>query len=254
MKLNFKSRTWHKWGGLLIALPILVVAITALFISHRKTLGTEEIKVAAHWLPGYQDSSVKSWRNEARCSLHTAAGETYLGTLGGLYRLSGKRLVTVEELGDTQIRGLAEASWGRIAATKSGIWLEQNGNWQHVVKGDAWSASSRSDGSITVALRNKGLLVSIDGQRWQEDAQLNAALANLPGESAEAITLSRLVFDLHSGRALLGKDNEWIWIDLTGLTLCLLALTGVYTWLRNKRRKVMQRTRPAVAANRPFPE
>ena len=97
------------------------MAITALFIAHRKTLGADEIKVAAHWLPGYRDTSARSWRNEARCSLHTSSGETYLGTLGGLYRLSGERLVAVEELGDTQMRGLAEASWGRIAAAKSGI-------------------------------------------------------------------------------------------------------------------------------------
>lgn len=254
MKLNFKSRSWHKWSGLIIALPILIVAITALVMAHKQTLGTEEIKVAAQWLPGYQATPVKSGRSEARASLLDAGGEGYVGTLGGLYRLSGERLVAVEELGDTQIRGLAEAAWGRIAAARNGVWLERNGKWQRVLKGDAWSAASRADGSIVVALRNEGLLSSNDGRQWQADARVNAALAGLPEESAGPVTLTRLAFDLHTGRAFFGKDGEWMWIDLISLSLSLIALTGVYMWLRTRRRKAARgpgrsRAREVVPGN-----
>lgn len=241
MKLKFKSRIWHKWSGLLIALPILIVALSAFLMAHRKTLGTEDIKVAAQWLPGYQATPANAPRNEARSMLRTAGGETYLGTLGGLYRLSDDRLVAVEEIGDTQIRGLAEAAWGRVAAARSGIWLETDGKWQRIVKGDAWNAASQPDGSIVVAIRDKGLLASHDGRRWQADPAVTAALAGLPNGADEPIALSKLVFDLHTGRALFGREGEWIWIDLLSAALCLLALTGVYMWWRTKRRKTSAR-------------
>lgn len=240
MKLNFKSRVWHKWSGLLIALPILIVALSAFLMAHRKTLGTEDIKVAAQWLPGYQATPANATRNEARSMLRTVGGETYVGTLGGLYRLTGDRLVAVEEIGDTQIRGLAEAAWGRVAAARSGIWLETDGKWQRIVKGDAWNATNQPDGSIVVAIRDKGLLASHDGRRWQADPGVTTALGSLQNDADEPIALSRLVFDLHTGRALFGKEGEWIWIDLLSLALCLLALTGVYMWWRTKRRKAFR--------------
>jgi hypothetical protein len=41
--------------------------------------------------------------------------------------------------------------------------------------------------------------------------------------------------DLHTGKALLGKHAEWLWIDLVGGALLFLSLTGVYLWWRGRR-------------------
>lgn len=237
----FKIRTWHAWGGLFIVLPLLVVAVTALLMAHRVALGTDELKVAAHWLPGYRAAAAGAGRNEPRCSLVAANGETYIGTLGGLYRLNGDRLLPVAELAETQIRGLAEAPWGRVAAARNGVWLQAgSAPWRRVASGDAGSAAVRPDGSVAVAVRGAGLLVSSDGRLWSADPKVAAALAALP-VADEPISLSRLAFDLHSGRALLGRDGEWLWIDLSALAIVLLALTGSYTWLRNRARRARQR-------------
>lgn len=241
MKLNFHSRAWHRWTSLVLVLPVLIVAVTAITMSHRKSLGTEELTVSANWLPGYRGALAQTGRNEPRASLTTTRGDTYIGTLNGLYRLAGTQLVAVEALAGTQIRGLADAPWGRVAAAKGGIWLEQNGNWQRVLKDDAWSAVSRPDGSVVVALRDKGLVSSNDGRHWQVDARAAMALSSLPSDAAEPVTLARLIMDLHTGKALLGKDGEWVWIDLVGLSLALLALTGAYMWWRTQRRKVVLR-------------
>jgi hypothetical protein len=237
MKLNFHSRTWHIWVSLILSLPILIVAATAVFIAHKKAIGTEEINVAANWLPGYRSAAAKLGRNEMRASLTTAGGETWVATNSGLYRLDGEQLVATEALAGTQVRALAEAPWGRIAAAKNGIWLEKDGQWQRVQKGDAWSAASQPNGSIVVALKDKGLLWSSDGQHWQTDARLVAALASLPADTTEPLTLGKLIIDLHTGKAFFGKDGEWIWVDLVGLAISLLALTGVYMWWRGQRRK-----------------
>lgn len=241
MKLNFKGRSWHRWVSVSLALPLLLVALTAVFMSHRKALGTDEISVAAQWLPGYRGTPAKSRGGDARAALTTRRGVSYIGTLSGLYHLADGKLVAVEELGATQVRALAEAPWGLVVAARNGIWLERDGQWTKTHRGDAWSALARSDGSAIVAVRDQGLLESRDGTRWEADAQLAAAIATLPAAAAEPITLGRLVMDIHTGKALLGKDAEWIWIDLVALALGLLGFTGLWMWWRGQRRK----TQPA---------
>lgn len=239
MQFNFKSRSWHRWVSVSLSLPILVVALTAIFMAHRKSLGAEEILVAAQWLPGYRSTAAKGRSFEARAALTARSGVIYLGTLNGLYRLVDGKLVVVEDIGATQVRSLAETSWGIVVAARNGIWLERDGQWKKVHKGDAWSITTRSDGGVIVAVKDQGLLGSRDGKRWEADAQLAATLATLPAGAAEPITLGRLAMDIHTGKALLGKDAEWIWIDLVALALSLLGLTGLWMWWRSQRRQPM---------------
>ena len=238
MKLNLKARSWHTWASLILALPILIVGASAIFIAHKKSLNTEDITVNAKWLPGYQTAEAKAKPIEARAALTTRQGTTYLGAQEGLYRLDGDKLAAVEALAGMPVRGLAEGGFGVVAAAKNGIWLEQRGEWRRVQKGDAWSASARADGSVVVSIKDKGLLVSQDGQKWQADPLLSAALAAMPGEvSDKPLTMGKLIMDLHTGQAFFGKKGEWIWIDLVGLAMCLLAMTGVYMWWRGEKRK-----------------
>lgn len=238
MNLRFDSRKWHIWVSVILSLPILIVAVTAVFIAHNKSLRLGEIPVAVSWLPGYGGNEAAKAQNEPRASLLSSRGEHYVGTTGGLYRLEQGQLVAEPTFAGNQIRGLAEAAWGMVAATKHGIWLARDGQWQRVHAGDAWSATTRADGSVVVAVRDGGLLVSRDGHRWQADTTLMPALAALQGESGvETVTLARLVMDLHTGKAIVGKNLEWLWIDLVGLAMTLLSLTGVYMWWRGERRK-----------------
>lgn len=238
MKVSFKARSWHTWGSLILALPILIVGASAIFIAHKKALGTDEITVSAGWLPGYQAQEAKEKGIEPRASLSTADGKLLVGGQTGLYRMAGDKLVAVEELVGMPVRGLAEGRFGRVAAAKNGIWLEKDGQWERTMKGDAWNASSRADGSVVVSLKDKGLLVSTDGLKWSPDPQLTTALATLPLEmSDKPLTLGKLIMDLHTGQAFFGKEGEWIWIDLVGLAMCLLAMTGIYMWWRAEKRK-----------------
>ena len=81
-----------------------------------------------------------------------------------------------------------------------------------VVKGEAWSAAARADGSVVVALRDQGLLVSADSRngpiRWAPRPP-PACLPALPPNPHPGPSL----IDLHTGKALFGKDGEWLWID-----------------------------------------
>jgi hypothetical protein len=238
MKINLKARSWHTWASLILALPILIVGASAIFIAHKKSLNTEDITVNAKWLPGYQTEETKATGVEPRTALTTRGGTTYVGTQEGLYSLEGDTLAAVEALAGMPVRGLAESGFGLVAAAKNGIWLEQRGEWTRVMKGDAWNAGTRADGSVVVSVKDKGLLVSADGRQWQADPLLGKALAALPGTVTEKpLTLGKLIMDLHTGQAFFGKKGEWIWIDLVGLAMCLLAMTGVYMWWRAEKRK-----------------
>jgi hypothetical protein len=43
MRFNFNARNWHNWISIILVLPILIVAITAIFIAHHKALGMEQL-------------------------------------------------------------------------------------------------------------------------------------------------------------------------------------------------------------------
>ena len=241
MQLQFNSRTWHNWISVIFAVPILIVAVTAVFIAHNKALDLKEIDVtrAVSWLPGYGAVEMKAMKTEVRASLSTPDGRLWLGTRAGLYEVANGEARAVEALGGSEVRDLAAASFGLVAAARNGVWVQGADGWNKVLKGDAWNVSLNPDGSVAVTLKDKGVLMSRDGRDWREDAAAGAALAAMPAEAmvAKPITLHNLVMDLHTGKAFFGKEWEWIWIDLIGLVMIFLGSTGVYMWWRGERRK-----------------
>lgn len=248
MKISFESRKWHIWVSLILALPILIVAVTAIFIAHDKSLKLEEVPVSVGWLPGYAMQAGKPGNHEPRALLLTRSGEQWVGLRHGLYRVEGETLRAVPALAGTQVRGLAEASWGRVVAAKNGVWVERDGTWTRAIDADAWNVSLRPDGGVTVALKDEGLQVSHDGVTWTADVAVGRALAALPASAQdETMNMHKLVMDLHTGKAFLGKRAEWIWIDLIGVAMALLALTGVYMWWRGEKRKSVLQAGAAAA-------
>lgn len=241
MQFKFNARTWHNWISVILVVPILTVAVTAVFIAHNKRLGLNEIDVSGvvGWLPGYGAAAMKEEHMEVRSSLTTPDGRQLIGTQTGLYRIDGTKLVPVSELVGLQVRDLVAVPWGMVAATKGGIWVEQGGIWRMAYKGDAWNANIGPDGAVAVAIKDKGLVVSRDGAEWKPDPAIKRALSTMPAAmmKQERITLGKLVMDMHTGQAFLGKKTVWVWIDVIGLVMTFLGLTGVYLWWRGERRK-----------------
>lgn len=238
MKLKLKARSWHTWVSVAFALPILIVGSTAIFIAHYRSLALEDVIVAAGWLPGYRNRDAETTGIEPSAVLVASNGMILVGTQGGLYRLEAGRLAPVADFPAVAVRGLAEGSFGLVAAAKSGVWLRRNGPWERAIEGEAWNVVSRGEGGVVVAVKGRGVLFSRDGLVWQADEEINGALRRLAGDSAaRPITMGKLVMDLHSGQAFFGKAGKWLWIDLIGLTICSLVLTGVYMWWRAERRK-----------------
>jgi hypothetical protein len=254
-RLNLGSfRGWHLWLSIALSLPILVVALTAIFIAHDKSLALKDVQVYAGWLPGMRGGKAEA--AEARAIWAAPGGVTWLGTKAGLYRVRGELAAAVEGLARADVRALHAVDSGLLVATTRGLYhvAPDGGPAERVATGDFWWVGGSSTG---LAAAGKGsLLRSIDGRHWQHDEQGGAALKQVAlsrgGElDSGRVPLSRLVMDLHTGKALFGKDREWIWIDLIGATMALLTLTGLVMWWRGQRRKLSALEAQLAAALQP---
>lgn len=239
MKSKVTQRSLHLWAGAILSIPILIVGLTAVFIAHKDSLGTKQVALGSVPLPGYSSALAEMHGAEARSYFQSADGREWLGTKAGLFVRAGESFAPVEALHGVEVRALAVTGSGLVAATKMGLYREQDGAWTQTHKGDYWTVSARGDGTL-VATSKMGLMQSADaGASWQPAKSLNLALAALPSEvTAEAMTLDKLVMDLHTGKAFLGKEYEWLWIDLVGIACAGLALTGLVLWRRGRRQKL----------------
>jgi len=241
MKLTLKARDWHSWISIILLLPLLLVGFTSFFLAHKKSLGINDIDLTDYvsWLPGYRNSPEN--RNiDVRCILKTG-GRVLIGTTGGLFEVSDSEALPISDLAGFQIRDLAEIMDNIVAATKEGVWLEHQGVWQPVFKGDAWNLAKSVDGGIIVAIKDKGFFISHDGFTWvDEDSGATAAVfATMEGNDwpRERVTMGKLMIDLHTGKAFLGKRAEWLWIDILAAAWVFLCFTGLWVWWRIHTRK-----------------
>jgi len=241
MELNFKARDWHNWTSVILAVPLVLVGLTSIFLAHKKELKLNDLDLTAYvaWLPGYGDMPMAQEHKEIRTSLHDSEGRMWIGTQAGLYRIEGERVEVVREIGAEPVRDLVQAPWGVVAATKYGVWSLQGESWQQSHKGDAWNANLQPDGAVAVTIKDKGLLVSRDGRKWAPEHGASERIAALPTEErlAEKISLGKLMIDLHTGKAFFGKAWEWVWIDLLGAVWAFLGFTGIYLWWRSQTKR-----------------
>jgi hypothetical protein len=222
---------------------MLLIGFTSFFLAHKKDLGLNEIDMTPYvaWLPGYGEGAMQGQHLELRSVLQLPDGRQVVGTNVGLFELTAAGPVSVQALEGMQVRNLAMTGEGLLAATKEGVWLERAGAWQQVLAGDAWNANSAADGSVTVALKEQGLFISHDGLNWLawQGADVAGAFAGMRDTELprERVTLGKLVTDLHTGKAFMGKTGEWVWIDLLALVWVFLGFTGLWLWWRAQTRR-----------------
>ena len=245
MTLNTSIRNWHTWLGVTIGLPAVVVSITAILMAHGQELGIRNIPHNMGWLPGYQDSGerkMKATNLDIRSTLATRDGRYLIGTRYGLYQLQQNQLKPVGHLSAADIRSIKETPNGVILlASRNGVWQNQGNLWKKIYKGDAWEIELRPNDTIRISTRAKGFLESSDnGAHWRAVKAINELPAALsPEAKAEEMNMGKLIFDLHTGKALLGKDLDWLWVDMIGFVLTLLVLSGLFLWRSAKKQKAL---------------
>lgn len=227
-----RIRDWHGWLAVSLLPPLLLVGLSALFISHNKALGLREIDVGqvAGWLPGY--AAAPAAPPDVRATLTLSDGTRWLGTRHGVFKLKSGH-PPAQHLAGHEVRGLASHDGGLVAATRNGLWLldAPAAEWRRVLPGEFWSVGTDIDGTIAATSRDQGIARSADGNTWAWEP-----LPPLP-TPPEKLTLGRLMIDLHTGRAFFGKNGEWIWIDLLAAVWTFLGGTGLYLWWRTQTKR-----------------
>lgn len=243
MKLSLNSRSWHSWSAIVLALPIFIVAVTSILMVHGQALGFRDTTVKAGWLPGYGEEPAADPLQRVRSLLVTSAGQ-WIGTQQGLLLASVDGVQVIEAFSGQEIRGLVAVNDQVFVLTQQGLWANKTGEWKRVNQGPVFSAFAIEGALYMVSPRN-GVLVSHDGgDSWAKPHALVDTLKAAPVPPATGeITVARLVHDLHTGVAFLGRAGEWLWVDITAISLALLVLTGVYMWWGAQKRKRAARAR-----------
>jgi hypothetical protein len=233
---------------------MFLVGITAIGFAHGKALNTGEIRVPTKWFPGYALNAASSAeRPEVKSFWRAPDGSTYIGTRLGLFRTRpGGEIDSVRGLANIDIKALAVAgpTGPLIAATREGVYRVDGGQATTLLAGDVHGVAVHG-GALVATHRKRGVLRSDDmGARWIPEPGVADAAKRIPlPPPAETVTLSRLIFDIHTGSAFVGATYDWIWWDVLGGILAFLVATGVYLWWAARRR--LARERAAALPVRP---
>ncbi len=252
---------WHRYLGGLAALWVLILALTGLPLNHSAELGLDRRGVDVAWIQrwyGVRPPPLSAWPLDEQGTgrwLAQGGERLYLDAT----RLPGRYppLVGAAAVGDLL-----------VAADPRNLYLfTADGERIETIHAGGPAAPARVRGLGTTA---DGRLAVDDGRRWwRADAALlrwepldgspaRTARASAPPAdlaarigrqaTAGAITLERLLLDLHSGR-LLTRAGVWI-MDGAALLLLILAGSGVWLWYRGARKRRQHRRRHPASSPR----
>lgn len=243
-------RRWHRRIGLFAALFAIVLVVTGILLNHTEDLELDSSYVGSsalldwygieapakplsyvvgeHWITQLGDRVYFDARElpndrgtligaltlgdriivavEGRLLLLTAAGER-LETLGGADGVPGG----MRAIGTKGDRLVVRASHGDYLTDKDGL------SWEE----------SEKQGDVHVP---------VEGAVWAEQTIVPTELYQQLSEiyRGKGLSAERVLLDLHSGR-IMGWGGVWF-VDAVAVLLMLLALSGVWMWLRLSRR------------------
>lgn len=236
---------WHRRLGLLAALFIVAVSLTGIVLNHTTGLGLDRRLVNLDWLTaayGDRSSHVSAFRLEQNWLSRSASGQVFLDSR----EVAACRGELVGALQQGELL-LAACTGELLLITTRGELVES------VVAGTGLPVPVQS-----IGLLDDAVALQVDGEWWLADLDRMEFNPRDPGGSAEVrqrvpdrlpdeirnrlpvpdrwLTWERVLLDLHSGR-LFGKLGV-LWVDLVGVFLCTLALSGTAMWWLHRRKRI----------------
>jgi len=218
-------RRWHAWMGVISAVCMLLVAVTAILLEAPRSWRLGEITVPVSIVPGYAATGADRILTQVKCALTLADGTAYVGTRKGLFSVQAGRAAPVTELRGKDIFNLDLHECRLLVGTRESAWLRTpDGRWS-MVADSRGAASFTADGRILFNRGADGLHVTADlGRTWTPLTEVNAALR--AGPYPDRVTLSQLALDLHTGSALVGSRGVALYVYLVSAVLIALAISG----------------------------
>ena len=232
---------WHRRIGLSVVVMVIFLAISGLLLNHSPSIGLSQQTLRSQWLLdwyGFETTALTGFQLEKQWLSHPGGHDLFLNDkpvarcqaplLGAshtpslLLALCQDELVILTPEGDliekiSTINGLPEnTSALQVAGTE--ILISSNGK------------------TLSLNIDTLGIQASnTHVTEWSKATPLPRMLIEQLNQRAElpGISMETLILDLHSGR-FFGTAGV-LFVDLVGLLICLLALTGLWAWYSHHR-------------------
>ncbi|MCO5258396.1 MAG: hypothetical protein M9926_16740, partial [Lentimicrobium sp.] len=252
-KINRFSINWHNNLGIYGILFLTITSITGMFL--RPPLLIPVAYARVNPIPGSVLDHSNRWHDKFRDMVSDpASGELILSTSEGFYRfVPGKDTIAhpygvqpeVSVMGITAFQALNDSSF--IVGSFSGIyqWFPHRDLVLNYITGLPAVSSGRGNpfGSVAVAgvINQAGRPVAmLDYNAGWIPLVKDIKKPEMPGFIAKLpVSLWNLALEVHTGRifsVILG-DFYILYVPLMGLTTLLILITGVWIWLKIKRKK-----------------
>ena len=242
-KKPWTARRIHLWVATILAVPMILMAVSGILIAMRSV---SEVKVPMRWL----GAEAVPDRLPVSAYLESGPGVTWIGNAQGLTRLDGGKAEAIPHFAGQEIVGLAAlpGSPQPIVATRMAVWAEQEGSWQAVQRGRVRQLTTLADGRVLAIAGGRGEMAAgrpmatRDGVTWEVYGPAMRANKQMPALENPSVALHQWMRELHSGAFFFGKGpGEMAWSNFFGWVLVLLALTGLWMWLKTEQRKARER-------------
>lgn len=234
-------RRWHARVGLTAVLFFLFLAVTGVVLNHATGLGLDTRYVHSAWLARWYGVAPESPRHAFRAGNHDLVAANGRWLLDG--RISGDKF--------PQPVGLVELSDMVVVASSASLYIYgKDGSLIDRLDRNALPGApvqAIGSGAKQLVLRTGGgTFETRDALSWQpapRDAIAWSAPAELSASERESyaqllepgISVQRLLLDLHSGR-FAGRYGP-LAVDLLGVFLAILSLTGAWLFLKRRHRR-----------------
>ncbi len=243
-----KTKPWtarriHLWIGIILAVPMALMAISGTLISMRSV---SNVTVPLNWL----GAETVPDRLPINAFAQAGDGSTWIGNAQGLWRVAGTDAMPVHAFDGQEVIGLAFTTGANVpvVATRMAVWQKQGEQWVPSRRGRVRQLSTLPDGRVLAILGGRGEMadgkpfVTSDGADWQPFGPAMKANAQLPRLENPQVALHQVMREFHSGAFFFGKGpGEMIWSNLLGWVLTALTLTGLWMWLKAERVKARKR-------------
>ncbi len=204
-------RKLHTWGGVLLTLPMIIIGITTIFISHADLLGTKDIKFG----------DIAPEQEPKRLVIQ--ANQVIIGGKQGVVQLDQHFKLATHHLPGFDVKNLRLLDDSLYVAGKKGVYRQQaDGQWQQVYSADSEDVAMLHN-QLLVLDKKQGLMLQQSDHNWQ--------LVKAYGKDDGPYDLKKLMMDLHTGEALFG-EYDWVWMDILGLYILIFSVTGIWLWSR----------------------
>lgn len=238
---NSALKRWHRRIGVTAALFVILLAFSGFSLNHPELLELDRLVVRSPLVLGWYGIKLPDVINGH------AVGAHWVSQVGGKVFLDTVPLTSCrgELVGAVEIGGeMAVACAGELLLLSAAGELQDRIDATYRLPVPVGALGAR-DGQLLLRAQGKTFRVepeapsftALNGTEpaWSVATPLPPALvAQLaPQAAGDAITLERLVLDIHSGRIL----GHWgvYWMDGVAVLMVLLALTGLKAWRREQR-------------------